>query len=56
MSNERTEGTRATETKRVPVEKALGRKPIGRPPARVNPAPETQTTANRSQSHDQSTS
>src|SRR6267378_5941335 len=56
MSNERTEGTRATETKRVPVEKALGRKPIGRPPARVNPAPETHTTSNRSQSHDQSTS
>ena len=26
MSNERTERTRATETKRVPVEKALGRK------------------------------
>jgi len=56
MSHERTERTRATETKRVPVEKALGRKPIGRPPARVNPAPETHATSNRSQSHDQSKS
>ena len=56
MSHERTERTRATETKRVPVETALGRKPIGRPPARVNPAPETHATSNRSQSHDQSKS
>ena len=35
--------TRVTEAKRVPVEKALGRKPIGPPPARVNPAPQTHT-------------
>jgi len=32
--------TRVTEAKRVPVEKALGRGPVGPPPARVNPAPQ----------------
>jgi len=44
MSEQR--ATKPTETKRVPVEKAIGRKPIGPPPARVNPAPQTQPTSN----------
>ncbi len=34
---------RVTEAKSIPVEKAAGRKPIGPPPVRVNPAPQTQT-------------
>lgn len=33
---------RVTEVKRVPVEKAFGRKPVGSPPERVNPAPQPQ--------------
>src|SRR5207247_9551124 len=48
MSEQR--ATRLTEAKRVPVEKAIGSKPIGPPPARVNPAPQTQTTSNSSSS------
>ena len=33
--------TRVTEAKSVPVEKARGRGPVGPPPVRVNPAPQT---------------
>lgn len=36
---------RITEAKGVPVEKTVGRKPIGPPPLRVNPAPQTQPSS-----------
>lgn len=39
-----TRATRVTEAKGVPVEKAVGRKPIGPPPPKVNPAPQTQNS------------
>jgi len=43
VSGERAQ--RVTEATSVPVEKAVGRKPVGPPPVRVNPAPQTQTTS-----------
>jgi hypothetical protein len=33
--------TSVTEAKGVPLEKAAGRSPVGSPPAKVNPAPQT---------------
>ena len=45
--SEKAEGeiTRVTEAKGVPLEKAVGRGPVGSPPAKVNPAPETSNSS-----------